>query len=57
MIRTKQPEYECGTQLHPLIHAAGFTSVETPASEAHLEHLKQCFDHISSEEKGTTFTV
>lgn len=53
MIRTKQPEYECGTQLHPLIHAAGFTSVETPASEAHLEH----FDHISSEEKGTTFTV
>lgn len=57
MIRTKQPEYECGTQLHPLIHAAGFTSVETPASEAHLEHLKQRFDHVSSEEKGTTFTV
>lgn len=53
MIRTKQPEYECGTQLHPLIHAA----VETPASEAHLEHLKQRFDHISSEEKRTTFTV
>lgn len=57
MIRTKQADCERGTRSHPPIRPRGFTSVETPASEAHLKQLKHSFDHINGEGRHNLYCL